>query len=78
MTNLEKYQDVFVEAFETSKDLLEDLKYQDIPEWDSVGHMTMIALLEDAFDIMFEMDDIIDFSSFKKGIETLKKYGVDI
>ena len=78
MTNLEKYQNVFVEAFETSKESLEDLKYQDIPEWDSMGHMTMIALLEDAFDIMFEMDDIIDFSSFKKGIETLKKYGVDI
>ena len=38
----------------------------------------MIALLEDEFDIMFEMDDIIDFSSFKKGIDTLKKYGVDI
>ncbi len=78
MTNLDKYQNVFIEAFETSAELLEDLKYQDIPEWDSMGHMTMIALLEDSFDIMFEMDDIIDFSSFKKGIETLKKYGVDI
>ena len=78
MTNLEKYQNVFIEAFETNKESLEDLKYQDIPEWDSMGHMTMIALLEDEFDIMFEMDDIIDFSSFKKGIDTLKKYGVDI
>ena len=78
MTNLDKYQNVFIEAFETSAELLEDLKYQDIPEWDSMGHMTMIALLEDSFDIMFEMDDIIDFSSFKVGIETLNKYGVDI
>tara|TARA_B100000242_G_C42898058_1_gene416568 strand:- start:438 stop:674 length:237 start_codon:yes stop_codon:yes gene_type:complete len=78
MDNLEKYQNVFLEAFETEKEILDDLKYQDIPEWDSMGHMTMISLLEDEFDIVFETDDIIDFSSFKKGIETLQKYGVDI
>jgi len=35
-------------------------------------------LVEESFDIMMETDDIIDFSSFKKGIEILKKYDVDI
>ena len=78
MDNLERYQNVFIEAFETEKSILDNLKYQDIPEWDSMGHMSMISLLEDEFDIVFETDDIIDFSSFKKGISTLKKYGVDI
>ena len=78
MTNLERYQNVFIEAFETEKGLLDNLKYQDIPEWDSMGHMSMISLLEEEFDIVFETDDIIDFSSFKKGISTLKKYSVDI
>ena len=41
-----------------------------IPQWDSVGHMTLMGALEDEFDIVLEMDDIIDFSSFKKGIDT--------
>ena len=50
MDNLEKYQNVFLEAFETEKEILDDLKYQDIPEWDSMGHMTMISLLEDEFE----------------------------
>ena len=68
----------FTEALEVSEDILEDLKYQDIPEWDSVGHMSLIGAIEDAFDIMMDTDDIIDFSSFKKGIEILKKYDVDI
>ena len=78
MDNLERYKNVFIEAFETDKSMLDNLKYQDIPEWDSMGHMSMISLLEDEFDIVFETDDIIDFSSFKKGISTLKKYGVEI
>ena len=75
---LKKYEDVFIKSFSIEKNKLKNLKYNDIPEWDSVGHMTMIANLEEEFGITFEMDDIIDFSSFKKGIETLKKYGVDI
>ena len=59
---------VFMDSFSISKDKLKkDLKYNTIPQWDSVGHMSMIAALEDAFNITFEMDDIIDFSSYKTG-----------
>ena len=78
MSNIDKYRKVFEESFEIKSEETDDLKYQDIPQWDSVGHMSMIAALEDEFDIMMEMEDIIDFSSFKKGIETLKKYDIDI
>jgi len=77
MTNLEKYEKAFTETFGMGKDRLPDLKYQDIPHWDSVGHMSLIAALEEAFDIMFDTDDIIDFSSFEKGKEILKKYNVE-
>ena len=79
MTNLEKYNNVFIETFEITEDKLADLKYQDIEAWDSVGHMGMIAALEDAFDIMMDTDDIIDFSSYEKGKEILSKdeYGVE-
>ena len=52
------------------------LKYNDIPEWDSIGHMTLISGLEDEFKISIETDDIVDFSSFEKGKEILKKYKV--
>ena len=55
-----------------------DLTYQSIEEWDSVGHMALVAQIEDVFGIMLEMDDIIDFGSYTIGIETLKKYGIEI
>ena len=79
MTNLEKYKNAFVEGLELSaEEVTESLEYQGIPNWDSVGHMALIACLEDAFDIMMDTDDIIDLSSFKKGIEILKMYDINI
>ena len=78
MTNKEKYNKVFMDCFNVSEDQLnEKFVYQCIPAWDSVGHMGMIAGLEEAFDIMMEMDDIIDFSSYKKGFELIAKYEVE-
>ena len=41
-----------------------------------IGHMTLIAALEEKFKISFETDDIVDFSSYLKGIEILKKYKI--
>ena len=67
-----------MDTLEVTEDQLKNLKYQDITAWDSVGHMSLIAELEDAFDIMMDTDDIIDFSSYEKGKEILAKeeYGV--
>jgi acyl carrier protein len=78
MTNAEMYTAVFKEAFEVDEAVIPGLKYQDIPAWDSVGHMMMIALLEDKFDIMMDTDDIIDLSSFEIGKDILAKYDVTI
>ena len=74
MSNLEKYNDAFIESFDVTEDQLAGLSYQDIPAWDSVGHMGLINELEDNFDIQFETDDIVDFNSYEKGKELLKKY----
>ena len=76
MTNLEKYNNAFIESFGVTEEQLAELAYQSIEDWDSVGHMQLIATLEDAFDIMFDTDDIIDFSSYEKGKELIAKYGI--
>ena len=78
ITNLEKYNVAFCETLNVEEAQLADLKYQGVPNWDSVGHMSLVASLEDAFDIMMEMDDIIDLSSYEKGKKILKKYEVEI
>jgi acyl carrier protein len=74
--NLLTYDSVFLDSFGINQELLNDLKYQDIPEWDSVGHMGLMGSLEEAFKIEMEIDDIIDFSSYKKGKDILVKYNI--
>lgn len=78
MTNKEKYNKAFIEALDIEENQFEGLVYQGVPSWDSVGHMGLISEIEDAFDVQFETDDIVDFGSYKKGIELLKKYDVII
>lgn len=71
-----KLTQCFSEALGVSPSVITDeLTYNSIPEWDSVAHMTLIAALEDAFDIMLDTDDIIDMSSVAKAKEILAKYG---
>ena len=73
----EKFDQAFLTAFNIDKTVLgPDLKYESISEWDSIGHMTLMSVLEEKFSISMDTDDIVDFSSFKKGIEILEKYGV--
>lgn len=78
MSNLEKYDQAFITAFNVKAEQLEGLEYQGIDMWDSVGHMSLIAELEDAFDIEMDTDDIIDFSGYKKGMEIMKKYQIEL
>ena len=70
---------IFAEALAIDPDLVTDgLGYQSIPQWDSVAHMTLIAALEDTYEIMLDTDDIIDMSSVAKARQILAKYGVDV
>ena len=79
MDNKQKYQEIFVKSLSIKENQFSnELKYNEIPEWDSIGHMTLISALEEEFKISFETDDIIDFSSYKKGIEILKKYEINL
>ena len=78
MSNIEKYKTTFVNSLSLDKKKFsEKLEYNQLPEWDSIGHMTLVSGLEDAFNITLETDDIIDFSSYKKGMEILKKYKIN-
>ena len=78
MTNLEKYNEAFISSFNVEEEALATLEYQGVKEWDSIGQMSLVSELEDAFDIEMETDDIVDFSSYEKGKEIMMKYGVKL
>lgn len=76
MTNSDKYANCFITTFGVNQSEVSSLAYQSINEWDSVGHMALMAQIEDELGISLEMDDVIDFSSFQKGKELIAKYGI--
>lgn len=77
MSNIDKLVQAFSEGLGIDKEMVtDDLMYDTIPQWDSVAHMALMTVLENAFDIMLDTDDIIDMSSVKKAKEILGKHGV--
>lgn len=79
MTKLEMYDQCFMQSLEVTKAQLGPaFTFRDTPEWDSVAHLNLITSLEDAFDIMFESEDILHFGSYENGKSILKKYGIDM
>ncbi len=79
MNKLQVYNRVFMDCFGVGQEQLTDqFVYQCVPQWDSVGHMGMITAIEDSFNIVLETDDIVDFGSYTKGIDILRKYNVFI
>ncbi|WP_436493136.1 acyl carrier protein [Actinokineospora sp. HUAS TT18] len=78
MSLSERLRTVFVDALQLDDDVdVESLKYRDIDAWDSVGHMALVAAIEDEFDVQFETDQVIDMSSFKVALDMLAGFGVE-
>lgn len=53
------------------------LEYRGVSQWDSIGHITLVAEIEATFDVMFSTEDVVAMSSYQKAIELLKAHGVD-
>ena len=78
MKNIDKYADVFSSVFGLEKDRFDAaFNFKDVDAWDSMTHLMLISELEEAFDVLFETEDILHFGGYMNGIEILKKYGVD-
>ena len=78
MNNLEKLKEAFAIALTIDEaKIIDELRYQGIPEWDSISHMVLIAQIEEVFDISIDTDDVIDLSSFLKAKEILNKYKIE-
>ena len=60
------------------EELNDNYGMENVDEWDSVHQLGLIAELEEAFDIMFDPEDIMEMTSYANGKEILAKYDVVI
>jgi len=79
MSNLEKYNKTFVEVLNVEEsELNAEFSFETVGSWDSIAHMTLVSGFEDAFDIMLDTEDILNFVSYEAGKAILAKYDVEL
>lgn len=78
MSNIEKLKEAFVEGLEIPMEEIESATMESVDKWDSIGQMSLVAIIEDAFGIEFEPDEVMQFTSFEAGVDILKNHGIEI
>lgn len=77
MSNIEKLKEAFVEGLELPIEEVESATMEKVEKWDSIGQMSLVAIIEDAFGIEFEPDEVMQFTSFEAGKTILKKHNIE-
>ena len=78
MTNVEKYKNCYVEGLELDIETVENASMESVERWDSIGQMSLVALIEDAFSVEFEPEELLTFTTYSSGIEILRKHNIQI
>ena len=77
MNNNNKLINCFIESLKIKEDVIDDdLKYQSIPQWDSIAHMALVAQIENQFEIMLDTEEILDMSSVREIKNILAKHNI--
>lgn len=78
MSNVEIYKNCFVEGLELGIETVDSASMDSVSRWDSIGQMSLVALIEDAFSIELDPEELMGFTSYAAGLEILKKHGVEL
>ena len=78
MSNIEKLKEAFVEGLEIPMEEVETATMDTVEKWDSIGQMSLVAIIEEAFEIEFEPDEVMQFTSFEAGKNILKNHNIEI
>jgi len=59
-----KFRAVVIETLRISPQKYQpNLRLGDVPEWDSIAHMDLVAALEEAFGVRVAADEIVELAS---------------
>ena len=78
MSNIEKLKNAFVEGLEIPVEEVENATMDGVEKWDSIGQMSLVAIIEDAFGIEFDPDEVMQFTSFEAGKNILKNHNIEL
>lgn len=80
MSNVEKLNNILLEVFPflTVAELNDNLDKNNVDGWDSVHQLSIVSSLEDTFDIMLDVEDILKVDSYAHIKEILIKNNVEL
>lgn len=79
MTNIEKLNNIFCEVFSVEASALNsEFNKCTVEGWDSVHQLSLTSAVEDAFDIMLDAEDILEFTSYDNAKAVLAKYEIEL
>jgi acyl carrier protein len=77
MTTLSRVASVFSQAFAVpAEDIASNTVPDDVPKWDSLGHMNMVSVLEKEFHLRFKPAEIMEMASVQDILEVLARKGI--
>jgi acyl carrier protein len=76
-SNLEKLRHLFADCLELPvAQITPSLSQDQLPSWDSVASVTLIAEIEEVFGVSFEIDEMLKLTSLDQTIKILREKGV--
>ena len=77
MSILERVGKVFENVFDfEASNISASTVPDDVPKWDSIGHMSMVSELETEFSVQFELDEVMEMADVGKILEILTNKGI--
>ena len=65
---------VFSEVFGMAPErVYADLGPEEVEQWDSIGHVALVAAIETTFSISLDSDEVMEITSFRTAVSTLEK-----
>ena len=72
MDTLEKVIEIVATTCDVDKsEVNENSTVGDFPAWDSVGHLSILSSVEEAFDISFEPEEMMEMEDVKDIVEAV-------
>ena len=79
MTNLEKLNNIFAEVFSVDVSIIgSGFDNHSVPEWDSIHQLSLTTAIEEEFDLLFDPEDLLEFTSYENAKRILAKYNVEL
>lgn len=69
-----KFVELFAETLEIDRELNLNDKFRDYPEWDSLAYLSVLAMIDEEYEVIIEGKEFKTLQTLGDIVETIKKH----